>query len=67
MFTIDLNDFPEFSRVRLWTLGISENAGVIRAHSDPEWYPKTGVFEPCQDSRRRFRSRLIGISEIVRT
>ena len=32
-FTIDLNDFPEFSRVRLWTPGISENAGMIRAHA----------------------------------
>ena len=46
-FTIDLDDFPEFSRVRLWTLGIWRNAGMIRARSDPEWYPKTGVFEPC--------------------
>ena len=46
-FTIDLNDFPEFSRVRLWTPGICENRGMIRARSDPEWYPKRGVFEPC--------------------
>ena len=50
-FTIDLNDFPKFSRVRLWTLGISENAGMIRARSDSEWYPKKGVFEPCLFAR----------------
>jgi hypothetical protein len=31
--TIDLNNFPKFSRVRLWTPGISENAGVIRARA----------------------------------
>jgi hypothetical protein len=29
-FNIDLNDFAEFSRVCLWTLGISQNAGTIR-------------------------------------
>ncbi len=48
-FTSNLTDFPEFSRVHLWTLGIRENAGMIRARSDPERYPKTGVFEPCSD------------------
>jgi hypothetical protein len=32
-FTTDLNDFPEFSCVRLWTLGISQNAGMIRARA----------------------------------
>ncbi len=46
-FTIELSDFPEFSRVRLWTLGIRDNAGMIRARFEAEWYPKRGVFEPC--------------------
>jgi hypothetical protein len=46
-FTIELSDFPEFWRVRVWTLGIRENAGMIRARSDSEWYRKTGIFEPC--------------------
>jgi hypothetical protein len=36
----DLNNSREFSRLRLWTPGKSENAGIIRARSDPEWYPK---------------------------
>jgi hypothetical protein len=31
--TIDLNDFPEFSRVRLWTPGMRQNAGMIRARA----------------------------------
>jgi hypothetical protein len=30
---IDLNDFPEFSRVRLWTPGMRQNAGMIRARA----------------------------------
>jgi hypothetical protein len=46
-FTIDLNGVADFPRVRLWTPGISENSGIIRARSDPEWYPNTGDFEPC--------------------
>jgi hypothetical protein len=32
-FTMDLNDFPKFFRVPLWTLGISENVGTIRARA----------------------------------
>jgi hypothetical protein len=45
--TIDLNDSSGFSRVRLWTLVIRQHAGMIRSRPGPEWYPKTGVFEPC--------------------
>jgi hypothetical protein len=32
-YAIDLNNFPEFSHARLWTLGICHNARMIRART----------------------------------
>jgi len=32
-FNMDLKNFPEFSRLRLWTPGIRRNAGMLRARA----------------------------------